>query len=762
MRIAIVTNIPAPYRLPVYALLADMPEVELCVFFFCGREPDRQWDLPDGNFKRIFLHERFVNFRGRFIHANPDIWSELRTFCPDVVVTTGFNPTHLLAYVYTLLHRAHHVAMTDGTLQSEQKLYVLHRLVRKVVYAGTRAFIGASDGAFALYRSYGINPAHLFKSHLCANNAAFFSAPSIEKKYDFIFCSRFVDIKNPLFAIKVASGVARALGRRTSILFVGAGEMEHAMRAAVATAAGHVDGIFAGFARQEDLPSHYGAARIFLFPTLWDPWGVVANEACAAGVPVIATSVAGSSGELVRDGDNGFILPLDVDKWIDASVRLLNNETLYSTMSARCRSRVAEYNFANAALGILQATQATQITTDEQIDDPTKLAAPATQRAKVVIIQRRMTHYRIPLFELMRDKLKRASIDLEVVFGDPSTAEKSKADGGVLSWGKYVPCRYLFNNRLCWQNPSTEVRGADLVVMTQENKMLFNHVFRFLHRGQKMALWGHGRNFQSTRQGSLSERIKRWLLTRTDWWFAYTDMSAKIVAAADFPVQRVTVLNNSIDTHALSSDLALTTEKMVTQARARYGVGAGPIGIMIASLHRDKKIGFLIEAARTLRRAIPDFELILVGDGPERNKVRRAMLEEPDWIHWVGARTGSEKALLLKMSTVTLNPGMVGLGILDAFVAKVPMVTTHSQYHSPEIAYLENGINGLITDDNVVAYADAVLALLHNHTLYRQLQQGCERAASKITLDKMADHFCEGITRCLGRPSATPLAGQIA
>ena len=103
IRIAIVTNIPAPYRLPVYASLAEMPEVELCVFFFCRREPDRQWNLPEGDFKQIFLHERFVNFRGRFIHANPDILPELRKFRPDVVVTTGFNPTHLLAYIYTRL-----------------------------------------------------------------------------------------------------------------------------------------------------------------------------------------------------------------------------------------------------------------------------------------------------------------------------------------------------------------------------------------------------------------------------------------------------------------------------------------------------------------------------------------------------------------------------------------------------------------------------------------------------------------------------------
>lgn len=753
MRIALVTNIPAPYRLPVYELLALLPNVELCVFFFSGLEPDREWNLPEVKFNSVFLREQFFIFKGRFIHVNPDVWSRLRKFRPDVVITTGFNPTHLLAYAYALSHRAKHIAMTDGTLQSEKKLTLLHRLIRRTVFTGSRAFIGASDGAFALYRSYGIDSYRLFKSHLCADNAAFFNAPVLEKKYDFIFCGRFVDIKNPLFAIDIACGVARTLGRRTSILFVGSGEREFEMRAAMVACADVVEATFAGFARQDQLPALYGSAKVFLFPTLWDPWGVVANEACAAGVPVIISSFAGSANELICDGDNGFVLPLDLDKWIDASIRLLSDAELYQKISSRCLARVGEYSFENAARGIWRAVQIALV-------DQKKSSLFAVQkRLKIVIIQRRMTHYRVPLFNLMRNKLSRVGIDLDVVFGDPTEGEQSKKDAGVLSWGTYVPCRYWLKDRLCWQNANAEVRGADLVVMTQENKLLFNYVFRLLHHDQKMAFWGHGRNFQSTRPGLLSERMKRWLLTRTDWWFAYTDRSARVVADANFPIQRITVLNNSIDTHALADDLALVTEAMVADARARYDIGTGPIGIMIASLHTDKKIDFLIEAAESIRRTVSNFELIIIGDGPERETVRAAASQHATWLHWVGAQTGAEKALLLKMSTVMLNPGMVGLGILDAFVAQVPMVTSQCAYHSPEIAYLDDGINGLMTEDDATAYADAVIALLKNEALYRQLQAGCARSAETVSLDKMADHFCTGIVKCLGLALTDPITG---
>ena len=201
MRVAMVTNIPAPYRLPVYARIAEEPDMDLCVFFFSEREPDRKWDLEITNFKHIFLTENFISYRGRFIHANLDIWTKLYKFRPDIIVNMGFNPTHLLAYAYARLYGIKHIVMTDGTFQSESKLSLAHRWIRKVVYAGTKAFLGPSEGTFELYRSYGIHPERMFKTHLCANNSAFLSVSPVKKIFDFIFCGRFVATKNPLFAI---------------------------------------------------------------------------------------------------------------------------------------------------------------------------------------------------------------------------------------------------------------------------------------------------------------------------------------------------------------------------------------------------------------------------------------------------------------------------------------------------------------------------------------------------------------------------------
>ena len=355
LRVAIVTNIPAPYRLPVYERLAAEPGIALKIFFCSGREPDREWDLERLSVPHTFLRERVLGWRGRFIHTNPDVWPALAAFEPDVVVTTGFNPTHLIAFAFARRHGARHVAMTDGTAMSEARLSFVHRWLRRRVYRSTAAFVGASEGSFALYRQYGIPEAAMFKSHLCANNEAFTATTSGGRAFDFIFCGRFGPGKLPHFAIQVAGAPARRMGRQVRLLLVGSGELDARMREAAAAAAAHVDAHFAGFARQAELPQHYAGARIALFPTLGDTWGVVANEACAAGVPVLVSPQAGVAGDLVREGENGHVLPLDVDRWAQAAASLLGDELLWQSMSRRGLELVQHYTYANAARGLTLA-----------------------------------------------------------------------------------------------------------------------------------------------------------------------------------------------------------------------------------------------------------------------------------------------------------------------------------------------------------------------------------------------------------------------
>ena len=68
---------------------------------------------------------------------------------------------------------------------------------------------------------------------------------------------------------------------------------------------------FAGQIPQADLPACYALADVFVFPSRHDGWGVVINEACGAGLPVVATRSTGAVRDLVTDGFNGFVVDRD-------------------------------------------------------------------------------------------------------------------------------------------------------------------------------------------------------------------------------------------------------------------------------------------------------------------------------------------------------------------------------------------------------------------------------------------------------------------
>ena len=95
-----------------------------------------------------------------------------------------------------------------------------------------------------------------------------------------------------------------------------------------------------------------------MFPSSWDPWGVVANEACAAGLPVIATPFAGAVGEILQDGVNAFVLNPEVEEWAVAVQRLLTDERLYEEFSRNSQRLVAGHNYDAAAAGVIDASLA--------------------------------------------------------------------------------------------------------------------------------------------------------------------------------------------------------------------------------------------------------------------------------------------------------------------------------------------------------------------------------------------------------------------
>ena len=130
--------------------------------------------------------------------------------------------------------------------------------------------------------------------------------------------------------------------------------------------------------------------------------------------------------------------------------------------------------------------------------------------------------------------------------------------------------------------------------------------------------------------------------------------------------------------------------------------------------------------------------------------VEQAATQYP-WIHYVGPKFDSEKVPYYALSKLFLMPGLIGLGILDTFALETPLVTTQIPLHSPEISYLENGVNGLMVDNasNPQVYANAVIRLLLNEDVRQKMVDACISVRNVYTVEIMVSQFAQGIIKAL-------------
>ncbi len=351
-KVVLITNIPSPYRIPIFDRLASrFPGFTV---IYCKRlEPDREWLVPELRHDAVFLDSATIALKGRFIHLGLNIAPKLLKLNPDIVITTQYYPACLIGFLYAEILGRRHVCMYDGWAGFDRHLSPMHHWLRALFYRFSDAFIGVSSHTRKLFESYrAISGNQYFWSPLCIDNSRFSGGPEVPKRYDIMLSGRIVEIKLPEFTAKVLSEVRK---RRPGlkVLIVGSGDKLPWLQQQLQN-----DGVpfdCPGFIQQSELPSYYRQARLLLMPTTGDCWGLVANEAMAAGIPVITTPDAGAKDDLVKHGKNGYVLEPEAGIWVDHILRLLEDPSLYAAFSADAVTAVLPYTFDRAADGISEA-----------------------------------------------------------------------------------------------------------------------------------------------------------------------------------------------------------------------------------------------------------------------------------------------------------------------------------------------------------------------------------------------------------------------
>ena len=358
--------------------------------------------------------------------------------------------------------------------------------------------------------------------------------------------------------------------------------------------------------------------------------------------------------------------------------------------------------------------------------------------------------YRVKFFYLLRDALKYEGIDFALVAGSVREGEALHDAYPIEDWAHRSKNVY-FTNAIYYQNASRYFSNADLVIVHEGGGALINYQLllkKVLLRAPNVAFFGHGANLNIKTKRVIRDTIKSYMERLPDWWFAYTDASMKLLRKSGYPECKITVVNNSIDTRGFVESINNIGQASIDEIMNALGIAKNDIvGIFCGRLSKIK-VGFLIDAAKLIRKRVAKYQLVIIGRGEVENDIKQ-FCATSGWAHYVGPKFGAERLPYFRMASHFLMPGQVGLGILDAFAAGLPFFTTDCGIHSPEIAYLKNGVNGYMTNDDLTEYARTVSDCIENPVLLENMSREARTTANGINLETMANNFVLGIKRIL-------------
>jgi glycosyltransferase involved in cell wall biosynthesis len=172
------------------------------------------------------------------------------------------------------------------------------------------------------------------------------TALGIRRKHVLLYCGQFIERKG-LRQLLDAFALVKAEYDDVALLLVGYGPLD--LKAA-AEERGLSDVHILGHVEVTEMPMLYTLGDIFVLPSLEETWGLVLNEAMACGLPVIATDRVGASVDLIRDGENGFVVPAgDPASIARRSLCLLEDEALMARFSSSSAERILCFTPERAA-----------------------------------------------------------------------------------------------------------------------------------------------------------------------------------------------------------------------------------------------------------------------------------------------------------------------------------------------------------------------------------------------------------------------------
>jgi glycosyltransferase involved in cell wall biosynthesis len=315
--VVLLTNFIPPYRLPLYRELAARVS-RLTVLVSTPMEANRPWDANwDGlnvEVQRTWsmgaTWRHGAGFQDRLqVHVPLDTLSRLRRLQPDVVISAelGFR---------SLLSAVHHwrfpqvplVLWATVSRHTEQgRGWARQRLRELLLRRADRIIVNGASGA-SYVRRFGVPAGCIDYVPYTAVPGCFESLSTHRdprQAHDLVFAGQLVERKGLLPFLEQLEGWARAHPQRhINFKIAGSGPLEPLLRSRPAPDNLHLQWL--GELPYEQLAQTLATSGLLVFPSLADEWGLVVNEAMAAGLPVLGSIYSQAVEELCEEGETGW------------------------------------------------------------------------------------------------------------------------------------------------------------------------------------------------------------------------------------------------------------------------------------------------------------------------------------------------------------------------------------------------------------------------------------------------------------------------
>ncbi|WES62861.1 glycosyltransferase [Microbacter sp. GSS18] len=327
--------------------------------------------------------------------------------------------------------------------------------------------------------------------------------------------------------------------------------------------------------------------------------------------------------------------------------------------------------------------------------------------SSVWVVQPYVPGYRVPFFESLAADLATSDVELNVVAGRARDDQLLRGDAAHPDWLHVARDRQLraFGRTVTLTSTRRYWRSAAAVVVPHMGSSLDALSALVVPASAKVGVWGHIAPYVSPPH-PLDAAIEQWQLRRADRVFAYTPGGADFAVRAGVDPIRVTTVMNATNSEDLGARLEAIGGSDTRAFRSKWRLPAGPIVCYVGGLDATKRIALLARALDVLFAKGSNLHLVVAGNGAQVDLLADAVSRGQATL--VGHVVDDEKARLLAMSHAIACPGRVGLVAVDGLVAGIPVVTTASSYHAPEIEYLREGESLVTTRDRPSDYAAAL------------------------------------------------------